>query len=291
MSLPDGTAPPPAGPGGTASPPVGAGKTPTPPATRWRLRLCYAKTGRMRFISHLDLIRLFERTARRAGLPLSMSEGYSPAPRIAYGWPLPVGMSGLGEYVDVELVARVAPEAVMASLNQVLPEGLEIKEARYISPHGPSAMAEFNTGSYMVQLPAEGRELSEWRKAVEGLLERSKLEVTRVKGAPGGDQGSTSKVVDVRPLIRRVEARAITPDGQVAIFMELELGGNGAGRPDEVAGLILGEISGQGPEAGDHSRHSGPEAGDHSRRGGPEAGRHLRPNGMVAVRLGFRRQG
>jgi radical SAM-linked protein len=291
MSVPDGTPASPARAGGIAPPPADAGKIPTLPATRWRLRLGYAKTGRMRFISHLDLIRLFERTARRVGLPLSMSEGYSPAPRIAYGWPLPVGMSGLGEYVDLELVARVAPEAAMATLNRALPKGFEIREARYISPHGPSAMAEFNTGSYMVQLPAQGRELSEWRRAVEGLLERSRLEVTRVKGAVGGDHESKSKVVDVRPLIRRVEARAITPDGQVAVFMELELGGKGSGRPDEVAGLILGELTGQGPEAGDHSRHSGPEAGDHSRHSGPEAGRHLRPSGMVAVRLGFRRQG
>jgi radical SAM-linked protein len=243
---------------------------------RWRLRLSYAKTGRPRFVSHLDLIRLFERAARRIGLPLSMSEGYSPAPRIAYGWPLPVGTSGLCEYVDVELAARVAPEAVVNALNQVLPEGLEIREGRYLSPQGPSAMAEFNVASYLVQLPAGGREVGEWRAAVEALLSRPKLDVTRDRGAsPGRGQPRKSKVVDVRPLLRRVQVREIVAGDRVTLFMELALSDRGAGRPDEVAGLVLGELAGREAEG--------------ARRA--ETGEPLRPRGMTAVRLGFRQEG
>lgn len=249
-------------------------------ATRWRLRLCYAKTGRPRFISHLDFIRLFERAARRAGLPLAFSEGFSPAPRIAYGWPLPVGMSGLGEYVDVELKERVAPERVVADLNRTLPQGLEVREARYLSPHGPSLMAEFDTGSYMIHLPDRGRGLDEWREAAAALLSRSRLEVTREKGSASGQAGGAGqtgapaqrKVVDVRRLIRRLEVRELAAGGRVAVFVELVLGDRGAGRPDEVAALLVGELVAPG----------GSDAGS--------AGVLPRPEGLTVVRLGFRRE-
>ncbi len=310
--------------------------------------MCYAKTGRPRFISHLDFVRLFERAARRAGLPLAFSEGFSPAPRIAYGWPLPVGMPGLGEYVDVELRERAAPERVVDDLNRVLPQGLAIREARYLSPHGPSLMAEFDTGSYMVHLPGRGRSLAEWREAAAALLARSSLEVIREKGAASGQagvpgqtrargqagtpeqargpgqagvlertgdpgqgrtqgptqdpgqgwaqgptqepgqgwaQGPTQepgqgrapgqmgasagrKIIDVRPLIRRLEVREFTADGRVAVFMELALGDRGAGRPDEVAGLLVAELAAPAVPTGPLRR----------------------PEGMTAVRLGFRRE-
>ena len=239
------------------------------PATRWRLRVCYTKTGRPRFISHLDFIRLFERTARRVGLPLSYSEGFSPAPRIAYGWPLPVGLSGMAEYVDVELSSRVAPEEVVARLNRALPEGIQARDARYISPHGPSLMSEFDTGSYVAHLPAAGRDLEEWRAAATRLLARPKLEVTRERGGPagrgGGDRGVQIKVVDARPLIRRLEVKELSPDGRVVVLMELALGDKGAGRPDEVAGLLVAEFAGDRVSV-------------------------TRPEGMMVARLGLRRE-
>ena len=262
---------------------------------RWRLRLSYAKTGRLRYLAHLDLVRLFERACRQAGLPLAMSEGYSPAPRIAYGWPLPVGMAGLAEYVDVELVERVPPEKAAAELNRVLPEGLEIREGRYISPHGPSLMAEFDTGSYLAHLPDQGRPLAEWRKAAAALLAEPRLPVTRERGPAGG------KVVDVRPLIRRLEVRE-GPPGTVAVFMELALGERGAGRPDEVAGLLAAELArgspspdGTGPETAPGASGTAPGASGTAPGAGEGAGGTgravARPAGLRVVRLGLKREG
>ncbi len=300
---------PAAGPGPRDSRP----RAGTPPV-RWRLRICYAKTGRPRFISHLDFVRLFERAAGRAGLPLAYSEGYSPAPRIAYGWPLQVGLTGLAEYLDVELTERVPPEKVVESLNQALPDGIEVRDARYVMPHGPSLMAEFNTGSYVAHCPARGRSLGEWREAAARLLARPHLDLVRERGTvgagqsagpaagqggaaggwtedgPGGAPGGRPperksapfgevkrKVVDVRPLIRRLEVREVTPDDRVVVFMELALGEKGSGRPEEVMALLLDELPGATGEA-----PGGP----------PVAGaRELpRPEGLTAVRLGLRHE-
>ncbi len=214
---------------------------------RWRLRLCFSKTGRLRFISHLDFIRAFERAVRRAGLPVSMSEGFSPAPRIAYGWPLPVGMAGLGEYLDMELKRRVPPEEVAGRLNRSLPEGLTVHDARYVTPHGPSLMSELDTGTYLVRVSAGGRSLGEWREAAARLLGRDRLEVTRERGG-AGDGPVRAKVVDVRPLVRRLEAREVAGD-EVVLYMELALTGHGVGRPEEVAALLWREL-GLDPGAG-----------------------------------------
>jgi len=158
--------------------------------TRWRLRVCYSISGRLRFISHLDFVRTFERAVRRTGLPVALSEGYSPAPRIAYGWPRPVGTAGLGEYLDIELHSRVAPEKAARLLTLMLPEGVRVRDARYISPHGPSLMAELDTASYVVRLPSAGLSPDEWREAAERLLARESLEVVRERG---GFANSTSE--------------------------------------------------------------------------------------------------
>jgi len=217
------------------------------PEPRWRLRISYKKTGRPSYISHLDFVRLFERAARRAGLPLAFSGGYSPAPRIAYGWPLPVGMPGLAEYADIELTERVDPEAAAESLNRAFPEGIRVRDARYVSPHGASLMAELNAAAYVLRIPSLGRSLDQWREAASEVMARDRLEVVRERaGEPGGARSGRSsaggkvmrKTVDVRPLILRVEVREVAPDGKVVVFTELSLGDKGVGRPQEVAALL-----------------------------------------------------
>jgi len=206
---------------------------------RWRLRVCYSISGRLRFISHLDFIRTFERAVRRAGLPVALSQGYSPAPRIAYGWPLPVGTAGLAEYVDVELRRRVSPEEAAESLNQALPEDIRVRDARYVSPHGPSLMAELDTAAYLVRVPAAGLDLGDWRRAAERLLARRSLEVVRERGG-GGGKPARRRVVDTRPLIRSLEVREMA-GGEIIVFMELAHSDRGTARPEEVTALLAGE--------------------------------------------------
>lgn len=234
-------------------------------AGRWRLRVCFSKTGRMRFLSHLDFVRAFERATRRAGLPVALSEGFSPAPKIAYGWPLPVGMAGLAEYLDMELTSRVPPETVQAALNDQLPDGFEVREAFYLSPHGPSVMAEMNRGAYTATADAEGFGLEDWRDAARRALAQERLELVRERGGTDG-RPVKRKAVDVRPVIDRLEVRSVA-DGRVKVFMELVLGERGAARPEEVVGFLRmglpGGRTGAGPDT----------------------------SGVASVRLGLRREG
>ncbi|SMP49640.1 TIGR03936 family radical SAM-associated protein [Anoxynatronum buryatiense] len=93
------------------------------------IRARYSKTGHMRFLSHLDLVRLFERAFRRAKMPLVFTQGYNPHPIISFAAPLSVGVGSIAEYVDVQLAEPVSPDTFVHLMNEILPPGIVIMQA------------------------------------------------------------------------------------------------------------------------------------------------------------------
>lgn len=93
-----------------------------------RLRLVYAKRGRLRFASHRDFQRAFERAIRRAGIPIAFSAGFSPHPRISYANAAPTGIASEAEYLEIGLTRPVAPASVLAALDAALPQGMDVLE-------------------------------------------------------------------------------------------------------------------------------------------------------------------
>ncbi|MBA3248993.1 MAG: DUF2344 domain-containing protein [Geodermatophilaceae bacterium] len=126
---------------------------PPPPPVVQRLRLRYAKRGRLRFTSHRDFARAFERALRRAEVPMGYSAGFSPHPKISYLGAAPTGVASEAEYLEIGLAEHRDPEAVRAALDACLPAGLDIEEA-------VPAM----TGGF-----AERIEASHWRIELAGL--------------------------------------------------------------------------------------------------------------------------
>jgi radical SAM-linked protein len=108
-----------------------------------KVRLRYTKTGKIRWTSHRDLARMFERAFRRTSLPLAYSGGFAPRPRVSFGLALPTGAESDAEYLDLELVdgasgATVDVEALPARLSEVLPVGVEVTAASVIDDRAPS---------------------------------------------------------------------------------------------------------------------------------------------------------
>jgi radical SAM-linked protein len=95
-----------------------------PPVQRLRIR--YAKRGRMRFTSHRDFSRAFERAVFRARVPMAYSSGFSPHPRISYAGAAPTGSASEAEYLEIALAQVVDPDELRASLAEAMPEGLEL---------------------------------------------------------------------------------------------------------------------------------------------------------------------
>lgn len=126
------------------------------PLARAHVRLKYSKGPEVRFISHLDLMRVFTRAIRRAGLPIAYSQGFTPHPRIAFGPPLPLGMTSMGEYLDMEFAKPLFGE-VLEKLNQALPKGIRALEAKPIFGKATSLSSAIISADYDIRLNPPGR--------------------------------------------------------------------------------------------------------------------------------------
>ena len=117
-----------------------------------RLRLHYRKTGILRFLSHLEISRLFERTVRRARLPIAFTSGFHPHAKMAFGTVLPVGWSGEDEYLDLWLEEMPDPDSAAKALGDLLPRGVDLVRAKYIPLDAPALMSLPSVAEYRVRL-------------------------------------------------------------------------------------------------------------------------------------------
>src|SRR3954452_16803108 len=107
-----------------------------------RIRLRYAKRAPLRFCSHRDFAWSFERSLRRAEIPMAYSAGFHPHPKISYVGAAPTGVGSEAEYLEIGLARRCEPESVRAALDAVLPEGLDILRAVDVEDCPPGSLAE-----------------------------------------------------------------------------------------------------------------------------------------------------
>ena len=91
-----------------------------------RLRLTFSRGGELKFISHLNIMKLWERALRRAGIPLAYSQGFSPQPRLSIAAPLPLGVTSEAELMDVFLERRTSPHFFIKSVSSELPHGIDL---------------------------------------------------------------------------------------------------------------------------------------------------------------------
>jgi radical SAM-linked protein len=123
------------------------------PVTTQHLLVRYAKRGKMRFASHLDVARAFERGVRRAGLPIAYSTGFTPHPKISYAGGAPTGVASEAEYLSLTLTSRTEADDARERLNAALPDGIDV-----------IVVTEDSGG-----LPASRLTASEWQVALPGL--------------------------------------------------------------------------------------------------------------------------
>lgn len=120
-----------------------------------RIRLRFRKTGNMRFLSHLEMINLFVRAVGRARIPIRFSQGFHPHPKFSFATALSVGVESWAEYMDMEIAPGYGADQVKERLNAVLPEQMEILEAREIPLRTESLSVIMEAMRYRVTLPAQ----------------------------------------------------------------------------------------------------------------------------------------
>ncbi len=150
---------------------------PPPPPAVQKLRLRYTKRGRLRFTSHRDIARAFERALRRAQVPMAYSAGFSPHPKISWVGAAPTGVASEAEYVEIALAERVDPERLRRGLDESLPVGIDVEEVVEAQP-GTSLPDRVQASSWGVRLPGVSAEQAE--KAVAAFLASDELVVERL---------------------------------------------------------------------------------------------------------------
>jgi radical SAM-linked protein len=167
-----------------------------PPEERRRLRLRFSKAGKIRFTSHRDVARMWERALRRSGLPVAYSQGFVPHPLISFGLALPTGCESDGEYLDLRLGPALPGETPVAqmpaALSALLPDGIEVQVAAFVAETEGSLQQEVASCTWELEvLSVPDGEMAE---RVERVLATPVLTVRRErKGRPTED--------DVRPAI------------------------------------------------------------------------------------------
>jgi radical SAM-linked protein len=138
--------------------------------------LRYAKRGRLRFSSHRDFQRAFERALRRAAVPMAYSAGFNPHPRISFANAAPTGAASEAEYLEIALTRRCDPGELRTALDEALPTGLDVLE---IVEAGPGALAErLEASVWLIELP--GTPPAEVADAVACYLAAERVEVQRI---------------------------------------------------------------------------------------------------------------
>jgi radical SAM-linked protein len=187
-----------------------------------RIRVTYQKAGPLLYTSTLDVQTLWERSVRRAGLKLQYSQGFHPQPRIQIAKPLPLGILGERELIDIWLVDEKKPDEIIQRFNNGLPEGMRVTQVELVEENGPSLPKQIDASEYRVDLLNNAETVEKLQKAAEEML--SKAILPRVRNR---------KAYDLRPLIQELTIQENTA-GNIAIFLIMPSNSSQTGRPEEV---------------------------------------------------------
>ncbi len=194
-----------------------------------RLRIRFSRGQEIKFIAHLDIMRLWERALRRAQVSLAYSEGFSPHPRISLAAPLAVGVTSEAELMDVLIARWVSPHWFTTVVSQQLPPSIEILGVYQVELTMPSLQSQVRYAEYGVEVETK-KGLNDIESAVSGLLS--------VEHLPWHHQRDTGwRSYDLRTLIDDLWL-VDWCDPYCTIGMRLRCDSGGSGRPEQVVSAL-----------------------------------------------------
>jgi radical SAM-linked protein len=203
-----------------------------------RIRIRYAKRGRLRFTSHRDFARAFERALRRANVPMAYSAGFTPHPKVSYVGAAPTGVASEAEYLEIGLAERVDLDRLRSALDEALPEGLDVVET---VEAGPGSLPErMHASHWRIELPDIPAAAAQ--DAVSAFLAREEVVVERLT-KEGRRQLDTRGAV-LRADVLRAAAPGDTADHAILDLVVRQV--TPAVRPDDVL-AALRSVAGLAP--------------------------------------------
>lgn len=116
-----------------------------------KVRARFSKEGRIKYIGHLDLLRLFQRVIKSANIPIAYSQGFNPHSLLYFAQPLSVGVTSDGEYIDIHLTTQMDPDIIKSQMNQVLPQGLKVHDVYVLAEKSKTAMTLVDAAKYEIR--------------------------------------------------------------------------------------------------------------------------------------------
>lgn len=180
------------------------------------LRIKFTRGEEVKFISHLDLMKVFERAARRANIPIAYSQGFNPHAHLIFGLPLSVGVTSQAEYADIEVTEEVEPGSFVNKMNSQLPKGLYIHEAK-IKQSKDNIMASISGAAYEILVSASAeKELTDLQNVIREFLDKQEI-VVKKEGKKG------VRELDIKPMIVDLKVKKmkdISENSKVDIFLQ-----------------------------------------------------------------------
>lgn len=175
-----------------------------------RALIRFGKQSRLRFISHLDMQRFFQRALNRTGLPIAYSQGFNPHPVLSFGSALALGWTSEYEIIDVKLSVPMGRKRTEEAMRQALPEDLPVFDVRLVDDRHPAPMAQVKMADYRVTL--EGENAGKILNQIPEFMEKEcVMELKKTK--------SGEKEINIRPLVIETE---VFEDGFKARLMLTE---------------------------------------------------------------------
>jgi len=193
-----------------------------------KVRARFTKIGRVRWTSHRDVARMWERALRRARVPVAYTAGFTPRPQLSFGLALPTGCESVAEYLDIALDVPVDPTELVRDVGSLLPDGVDVVGAGVIEVGTRSLQEDVSSCTWEIRVPAAApRELE---VAIERVLAADSLPIQR-------ERKGRNVVDDLRPSVLTLSCAGSDADDAVLLA---ELGTRPRGvRPSELA-LALG---------------------------------------------------
>ena len=186
-----------------------------------KIRIKFRKTGIMKFIGHVDVMRYFQKAIRRADVEICYSGGFSPHQIMSFAAPLGVGITSNGEYVDIEVHSTGTTAEMLERLNAVMAEGFEIAEYKLLPDTAANAMSSVAAADYTLTFrpgyEPEEESAEEWFKKLTAFFDQPQVMV--LKKTKKGE-----KEMDLKPLIYDLGVIAGNDAAQAQLFMKISTG-------------------------------------------------------------------
>lgn len=172
------------------------------------VRLKFSKGEEVKYISHLDLMRTFQRAIRRAGVPIAYSIGFNPHQEISFGAPLALGVTSSAEYLDMRLAQRMEINELINRLNKTLPDGIKVSDGIELTEKAKNAMSLVTHSRYTIKFTLENSDEQYIKDKIESFLCQESIAVKKEQPK----KNFAIKEIDIKGMIYSLKLMLVEDD-------------------------------------------------------------------------------